>query len=219
MGMMHALTLTRRGLLAATAAGLLVGRAQAAPAPRILAFGDSLTAGYGLPTAQGLVPRLQQWLAAQRTPAQILNGGLSGDTTYGGRVRIGLSLRRHSPDAVIVELGGNDMLLGWSSAQAEANLDAILAQAGMNGRPLLLVGIHAPGRRAEWRAGWAAIWPRLAQRHDALLLPDLYAPLAAIPREGRGGYMQADGIHPSARGVDLLVQTLGPQVQRLIDRV
>lgn len=212
--------LNRRSLLGAASATLLMGpTAAAAPAPRILAFGDSLTAGYGLPADKGLVPQLQQWLAEQGTPATILNGGLSGDTTYGGRVRIGLSLRRHAPDAVIVELGGNDMLLGWSSDQAEANLDAILTQAGQNNRPLLLVGIHAPGRRADWRAGWAAIWPRLAQRHDALLLPDLYAPLAAIPRDQRGDVMLADGVHPSAKGAALLVQALGPQVQNLIARL
>lgn len=212
-------TMTRRTLLGAAAAAAVVGGAQAAQAVRVLAFGDSLTAGYGLPAGDGLVPQLQQWLSARGTPATILNGGLSGDTTYGGRVRIGLSLRRHAPDAVIVELGGNDMLLRWSPDRAEANLDAILSQAGAGGRPLLLVGIHAPGRRADWRAGWAAIWPRLAERHGTLLLPDLYAPLAAIPRDQRDAFMLADGIHPSARGVALLVEALGPQVQRLLARV
>ncbi|AUH66464.1 arylesterase [Paracoccus zhejiangensis] len=192
--------------------------ARAETGPRIVAFGDSLTEGYGLPASKGLVPVLQDWLAARSTPARIVNRGLSGDTTYGGRVRIHWALR-DGADAVIVQLGGNDMLLGWSSVQAEANLDAILTSAGAKGRPLLLVGIHAPGKREDWRRGWAEIWPRLARRHDALLLPDLYAPLAAIPAGERKPFLLADGIHPSAKGVELLVGHLGPSVQALITRV
>lgn len=206
----------RRRFLAGAALWPLAAQAQTAP--RILAFGDSLTQGYGLPRSKGLVPVLQGWLAARQTPAQLVNSGLSGDTTYGGRVRIRWALRGGA-DAVIVQLGGNDMLLGWSSAKAEANLDAILTAAGAGGRPLLLVGIHAPGRRQAWRRGWAEIWPRLAARHDALLLPDLYAPLAAIPAKDRAPYLLSDGIHPSAKGVDLLVDHLGPSVQALIARV
>ncbi|WP_299845241.1 arylesterase [uncultured Paracoccus sp.] len=211
----------RRALLAGAALWPLAAWTQAARAetgPRILAFGDSLTAGYGLPASKGLVPMLQDWLVARSTPARIVNRGLSGDTTYGGRVRIHWALRGGA-DAVIVQLGGNDMLLGWSPAQAEANLDAILTTAGAKDRPLLLVGIHAPGRRQDWRRGWAGIWPRLAARHDALLLPDLYAPLAAIPAGERKPFLLDDGIHPSAKGVELLVGHLGPQVQALIARV
>ena len=133
-------------------------------------------------------------------------------------MRIGLALRGGA-DGVIVELGGNDMLLGWEPERAEANLDAILATATAGGRPVLLVGIHAPGRRQDWRRRWAEIWPRLAQRHGTLLLPDLYAPLAQVPRPMRGDYLLGDGIHPSAKGVGLLVAHLGPQVQALIARI
>ena len=206
----------RRGFLAGAALWPIAAPA-ATEAPRIIAFGDSLTEGFGLPRDQGLVPVLQGWLAARQTPARIVNHGLSGDTTWGGRVRIRWALR-DGGDAVIVALGGNDMLLGWSPERAEANLDAILTRAGQGGRPVLLVGIHAPGRDRDKRARWAAIWPRLAERHGALLLPDLYAPLAAIPRPQRGPYLLRDGIHPSARGVRLLVDHLGPSVQDLIAR-
>lgn len=211
----------RRALLLGAAAGaMLWPRApQAVEArPRIVAFGDSLTAGYGLAAGRGLVPQLERWLVRNGTPARIIDKGLSGDTTLGGRVRIALALRGGA-DAVIVELGGNDMLLGWSPESAERNLDAILSRAGAGGRPVLLVGIHAPGRRQEWRTRWAGIWPRLAQRHGALLLPDLYAPLARIPRAARSRYLLADGIHPSATGVGLLVDHLGPQVQALIAQI
>lgn len=197
---------------------VLILPAAAAEPPRVVAFGDSLTAGYGLARDKGLVPQLAVWLARNGTPAVLVNQGLSGDTTYGGRARLGFSLRGGA-DAVIVELGGNDMLLGWSPERAEQNLDAILSRASAGGRPVLLVGIHAPGRRQEWRQRWAAIWPRLAERHGAVLLPDLYAPLSAIPRQKRAEYLLADGIHPSSKGVELLVDHLGPQVQKLIERI
>ncbi|MFV0302983.1 MAG: arylesterase [Paracoccus sp. (in: a-proteobacteria)] len=206
----------RRAFLAGAALWPLA--AAAASGPRIIAFGDSLTEGYGLPAGKGLVPVLQDWLAARGTPARIVNQGLSGDTTYGGRIRIHWALRGGA-DAVIVQLGGNDMLLGWQATQAEANLDAILTAAGAQGRPLLLVGIQAPRGKPDWRADWAAIWPRLARRHDALLLPDLYAPLAAIPEGDRTPYLLADGIHPSAKGVVLMADHLGPEVQALIARL
>ena len=101
---------------------------------RILAFGDSLTEGYGLRHRDGLVPQLQNWLDARGHEVVVLNGGLSGDTTAGGRVRIGYSLARHKPDAVIVELGGNDLLMGFSPKMVEKNLDSILDQAGADRR-------------------------------------------------------------------------------------
>jgi acyl-CoA thioesterase-1 len=97
---------------------------------RILAFGDSLTEGYGLPPKDGLVPQLQKWLTARGHDVQILNGGLSGDTAAGGRVRIGYSLARNRPDAVIVELGANDLLMGFAPAMVEENLGSILTRPG-----------------------------------------------------------------------------------------
>lgn len=205
-----------RRSLAGIALAVMIGALPAqAEGPRILAFGDSLTAGYGLPAGQGLVPQLQAWLDARGIAAEVIDGGLSGDTTYGGRVRLPVSIRRHAPDAVIVELGGNDMLLGWSPERAEANLGPMLANATAGGRPALLVGIHAPGRDRALRRRWAAIWPRLANTHGTLLLQDFYAPLAAIPRAERGPYLLGDGIHPSAKGVALLVEKLGPEVAKL----
>ncbi|WP_231559172.1 GDSL-type esterase/lipase family protein [Paracoccus sp. PAMC 22219] len=144
--------------------------------------------------------------------------GCRGDTTYGGRVRIEVSMRRHRPDAVMVELGGNDMLRRWQPADAEANLDAIMQTAGSGGRPLLLVGIHAPAGQPEWRRAWSQIWPRLAERHGALLLQDLYAPLAQVPAPDRAPLLLRDGVHPSAQGVSLIVQHLGPVAAQLVER-
>ena len=212
------MTLTRRHLLAAAAAATLVRPAQAQALPRILCFGDSLTAGFGLGRTEGLVPQLSSWLAAAGRPADLIDAGLSGDTTYGGRVRIEVSMRRHRPDAVMVELGGNDMLRRWQPVDAEANLDAILQTAGSGGRPLLLVGIHAPAGQPEWRRAWSQIWPRLAERHGALLLQDLYAPLAQVPAPDRAPLLLRDGVHPSAQGVSLIVQHLGPVAAQLVER-
>ena len=126
--------------LKALALTFLLAAAPAMAEPlRILAFGDSLTEGYGLPPGDGLVPQLQKWLTARGHDVQILNGGLSGDTAAGGRVRIGYSLARNRPDAVIVELGANDLLMGFAPAMVEENLDSILTKAGRGDRALLLV--------------------------------------------------------------------------------
>ena len=183
---------------------------------RILAFGDSLTEGYGLTPKDGLVPQLQKWLTARGHDVQILNGGLSGDTAAGGRVRIGYSLARNRPDAVIVELGANDLLMGFAPAMVEENLGSILTQAGRGDRPLLLVGIASPKISPEQQREWAAIWPRLAGRHDTLLMENLYQPLFDLPRENLPVMLQDDGLHASAKGVALIVESLGPKVEALI---
>lgn len=205
----------RREMIALAALTLAAGPVPARTPARILAFGDSLTAGYGLKPDAGLVPVLTRWLAENGRPVQVVNGGLSGDTTYGGRVRIGWSLLRGA-DAVIVELGGNDMLIGIPPENTEANLDAILTHATSGGRPVLLVGVPSPAKDDAERLAWAAIWPRLAERHGALLWPDLYAPIAALPPQKRTAMLQSDGVHPSAEGVRLIVEALGPSVLNLI---
>lgn len=186
---------------------------------RVLAFGDSLTEGYGLRPDEGLVPQLEAWLRARGHDVVVLNGGLSGDTTAGGRVRIGYSIARHHPDATIIELGGNDMLAGFGANSAEANLDSILRQAGQGGTPLLLVGIANPRASARAQRDWTAIWPRLAARHDTLLHENLYAPLVARPKSEWSVLLQADGVHASAQGVERIVEALGPKVEELLAKV
>ena len=202
-----------------TLLALLALPAGAAPL-RILAFGDSITEGYGLPADQGLVPQLQDWLKARGLDdIEIVNAGASGDTSYGGRVRIAISLRRHAPvDAVLVELGGNDLLMGWSAEQTRTNLDALLEQAGAGGRPLLLAGIANPEHDTALKAEWAAIWPKLARKHDALLVPNIYAAVAEDSRAMRRVFLQDDGVHPSARGVAMIVELIGPKVEELATR-
>lgn len=213
--------MNRRAFLGTAAAlAFMVGPLAAKAGPKIVMFGDSLTEGFGLPPKQGLVPRLQAWLDQNATPAQIVNAGLSGDTTYGGRIRIGWSLRSGA-DGVIVELGGNDLLLRIGIPEMEKNLDSILTSAGRGGRPVLLVGVNPPAR--VLRGGGdalAAMWLRLAKRHDALLVPDLYAPLWALPEKEARKQVQNDGVHLSRQGVQLVVdQVLGPAVAELLARI
>jgi len=188
---------------------------------QLVALGDSLTQGYGLMPGEGLVPQLQAWLAAHGAEVSILNAGVSGDTTSGGRARLDWSLEPGT-DAVMIELGGNDMLRGLPPAQARANLEAMLAEVTAKGLPVLLVGLKAPGNYGpDYQAQFDAIWPELAAKYHAVVLDDLLAPIAALPPEERAarGLMQADGIHPSAAGVPLVVAALGPKVLDLIAEV
>lgn len=187
---------------------------------RVVALGDSLTAGYGLPEAQGFVPQLQAWLDAQGADVLVENAGVSGDTTAGGLARLDWALSAEV-DALIVTLGGNDMLRGIPPEEVRANLDAIMAGAAERGLPVLLVGMAAPGNYgANYKSDFDAVYPDLAAAYGALLAPNFFGPLlqgtvdaAAIQR-----YMQPDGIHPSAEGVTKIVEGLGPQVVELIGR-
>lgn len=211
----------RRAFLAGAATVALASMAGATVRPpRVVAFGDSLTEGYGLPPEKALVARLQGWLDARDLPALIVNEGLSGDTTYGGRVRIGWALRR-SADAVIVELGGNDILAGLPLKDVEKNLDSIIAQAQGGGRPVLLVGIAPPQKKISAdRDMLVAMWDRLATRHQVLLLPDLYGPLWTLPETDWPRYVQADQVHLSAEGVQLVIDSgLGPRVADLLAQI
>jgi acyl-CoA thioesterase I len=186
----------------------------------VVALGDSLTAGYGLEPFEGLVPQLQAWLKAQGQDVVILNAGVSGDTTAGGLARLEWSLTPQT-DALIVALGGNDMLRGLPPSEARANLEAILQKAQARNLPVLLVGLAAPGNYGpDYKTEFDALYPDLAAQYGALLVPNLFAPLMT------GGdpatlapFLQPDGIHPNAEGVAVIVEGLGPKVLELMERV
>jgi acyl-CoA thioesterase-1 len=186
----------------------------------LVALGDSLTQGYGLPQDQGLVPQLQGWLVAQGVEVTVINAGVSGDTTAGGLSRLDWSLTPET-DALMVTLGGNDLLRGLPPEASRANLDAILAGATARGLPVLLVAMTAPGNYGpEYKAAFDAIYADLAATHGVALAPPFFS---ALPGGGAdpaalAPYLQADGIHPNAEGVALIVQSLGPQVQALLAR-
>ncbi|MFT3690203.1 arylesterase [Paenirhodobacter sp.] len=211
----------RRNRIAAIISAVAFATGAQADPVTLLALGDSLTQGYGLPQGDGLVPRLQAWLRAQGAEVTVINAGVSGDTTAGGKARLGWSLTPEV-DAVMIELGGNDLLRGMPPEQAKANLDAMLTEVTGRGLPTLLVGLAAPGNYGPaYQQAFNAIWPDLAAKHQVLLLPDLLAPIAARTPEERAaeGLMQGDNIHPSAKGVEMVVEALGPKVLELLQQV
>ena len=198
---------------AALLAALMIGApAAAGKAPfRILALGDSIMAGYGLAGPDSLPARLEAALRQGGREVEVIDGGVSGDTTAGGLARLGWMLGE-KPDAVIVELGGNDGLRGLDPKQTYANLDEILTRLGAARVKVLLTGMLAPpnlGR--EYGREFNAIYPALAERHHCLFYPFILDGVAAKP-----GLNQADGIHPNAQGVEVIVTRLVPYVDRLM---
>lgn len=183
----------------------------------VLAFGDSLTQGYGLVQEKGLVPQLQAWLTEHGISAEVINGGVSGETTAGGATRVGWSLTPDI-DAMIVALGANDMLRGIDPAVTRANLSAILDTAAAQDVPVLLVGVPASGNFGEdYKTAFDAIFPDLAARYGTLFYPNFFAGLGGDSLEDMREWMQPDGIHPNAEGVARIIETIGPEVVKLIE--
>jgi len=192
----------------------------AAPAfaagPLIWALGDSLTAGYGLLPAQGFTNQLQDALRRSGVPVTVRNGGIAGDTSAQGRARLLWGLRGlgATPDLVIVELGANDMLRGLPPQQAEANLDAILAELQRRHIRVLLVGMRAaPNLGPAYRAQFDTMYPRLARKYGVRLYPFFLDGVA-----GRRDLLQADGMHPNPRGVAIVVRGILPAVRAALPR-
>ncbi|NHQ74314.1 arylesterase [Roseovarius gahaiensis] len=199
------------------AALLLVAPPVFAEQVSVLAFGDSLTQGYGLLDHQGLVPQLDQWLEDQGHAVRVVNGGVSGETTAGGAARIEWSLTPDI-DTVMVTLGANDMLRGIDPAVSRANLDRILTATQKADVPVLLVGMRAPGNYgAEYQAAYDSIYPDLAQKFDTLYFDHFFAGLGSDDPAQLRDYFQPDGIHPNAEGVQLIVEALGPKVVQLVE--
>lgn len=188
----------------------------------ILALGDSLTQGYGLRAEAGLVPQLEGWLRARGSDVRVINAGVSGDTTAGGRARLDWSLT-DEVDAVIVALGGNDLLRGIPINTVEGNLDVILAKVRQRDLPVMLVGYRATANFGpEYQAVFNEMYPRLAKRHGAVFQPYVFEGISRAMSAGqvtRAEVFQRDGIHPNARGVVLNVAAMGPYVEALLQRV
>ncbi|WP_248298163.1 arylesterase [Tabrizicola sp. YIM 78059] len=191
----------------------------------IVALGDSLTAGYGLADqSQGLVPQLEGWLKARGHDVVVQNAGVSGDTTAGGLARIDWTLGPDA-DALVVTLGGNDLLRGIDPAEARRNLEGILKEAQARDLPVLLVGMKAGANFGpDYKAAFDGIYGDLAADYDAVLAEDFFAGLRAAGADpsdpaSLAAFMQPDGIHPNPEGVKLIVEGLGPKVEELLARV
>jgi acyl-CoA thioesterase-1 len=179
--------------------------------PEILAFGDSLTAGLGLPTDAAFPSRLEARLRAEGTLVHVTNAGNSGDTTTDGLARLDWSLAG-KPDLVILELGANDTLRGIEPKVVRANLDAMMTKIQASGAKLLLMGMRAPTNWGkEYQREFERIYPELAQAHEVTLYPFFLEGVAMDPNLN-----QPDGLHPNERGVAALVERIAPYVARLI---
>ena len=189
---------------------MLTAAAHARPI-RVLILGDSLTAGYGLPAADGFQAQMSAALKAHGQDVELVDGAVSGDTTAGGRARVDWALG-DGVDAAMVELGANDMLRGLPVPDMEANLNAILDTFAQKHIPVLLTGmLAAPNLGAAYGAAFKAAFARLGGRPGIIFDPFFLQGVAADPKLN-----QADGIHPNPAGVKIEVQRLLPVVEKLL---
>jgi len=196
-------------------AALLAGAEPARAAPvKLLIFGDSLVAGYGLPAEQAFQARLAAALRADGRDVQILDGGVSGDTSAGGLARLDWALA-DKPDAVLLELGANDALRGTDPAETRRNLSAILDQLAAAHLPVLLTGMEAPPNLGRaYGDQFRAMFADLGRRPGVIFDPFFLAGVAGNP-----ALNQEDGMHPNQAGVTIEVARIKPLVEQLLDRV
>jgi acyl-CoA thioesterase-1 len=180
---------------------------------RILAYGDSLVAGYGLPAEEAFPAQLERALEEEGVDAEVIDAGNSGDTTAAAVARLDWVLAEN-PDAAIVVFGGNDGLRGLDPKETYANLDQVLERLEDEDLPTLLAGMMAPRNLgADYAAEFDAAFPRLADEHDILFYPFFLEGVAA-----RRDLNQPDGIHPNAEGVAVIVEQMLPKAKMLVER-
>jgi acyl-CoA thioesterase I len=190
-----------------------IGAASPATAhpPVILDFGDSLTAGLGLPANEAFPARLEMWLHRQGIEARVVNAGVSGDTTADGLARLDWALA-DQPNLVILALGANDALRGIDPSMVRENLDKMIAKIQTSGAKLLLLGMVAPPNWGdEYKHAFDRIFPDLARTHQLPLYPFFLEGVAMKPE-----FNQPDGLHPNEQGVTVLVDRIAPLVARLL---
>jgi acyl-CoA thioesterase-1 len=202
-------------IAAACALFLIISGAGAADRPvRIVAFGDSLMAGYELPAADTFPAQLDRALKARGIAAVVDNAAVSGDTSSGGAARLDWSIP-DGTDAVLLELGANDMLRGIDPGITFQMLDGIITRLKARGIAVLLCGMQAaPNLGAEYANAFNAIYPALAKKHDLILYPFFLEGVAA-----KQSLLLRDGIHPNAAGIGTIVARILPQVEALVARV
>ncbi len=197
-------------LVALALAALAAGPARAEPVT-IVALGDSLTAGYGLPEPDAFPVRLERALKARGHDVVIVNAGVSGDTTAGGLARLDWVLADR-PAIVMLALGANDGLRGIDPRTTRANLDAILDRLGRERVRTLILGMYAPPNLGRaFGDAFNAIYPDLAARHGAALMPFMLQDVASV-----AALNQADGIHPNRAGVEIMVRNVLPHLEALL---
>lgn len=182
--------------------------------PVIVAFGDSLIAGLGLPESESFPAKLEAALKARGKEVSVVNAGVSGDTSAAALKRLDWALA-DGASAIIVELGGNDALQGIPPEGTKANLAKIIEAAQAKHLPVLLAGMEAPRNMGrDYTDAFHAIYPALAAQYGVLLYPFFLDGVAL-----EDSLMQADGIHPNAKGVTKIVEQIMPKVDELLARV
>jgi len=173
-------------------------------------FGDSFTAGLGIPHEAAFPPQLEAWLRGQGKATRVINAGKSGDTTANALPRLDKALAEQ-PDIVVLELGANDALRGVDPAITRTNLASMITKIQRTGAKLLLTGILAPPNWGEeYRQAFNRIYPELARSYQVPLYPFFLQGVALDPQ-----LIQADGLHPNEHGVEVLVERIAPIVVRL----
>lgn len=187
----------------------------ASGATTVLVLGDSLSAEYGLPRGSGWVTLLTQQLAREKRAVNVVNASISGDTTAGGRARLGALLQQHLPQVVIIELGGNDALRGLPIDMTQDNLTAMVQAARQAGARVLLLGMQVPpnyGR--DYNQRFAAMFAEVAKRHQAALVPFFLKGVGDAPDSER--WFQADRIHPNQAAQPQLLANVWPVLKKVL---
>jgi acyl-CoA thioesterase I len=180
----------------------------------LLALGDSLTSGLGLEASEAFPAKLEAALKSRYPGLKIINGGVSGDTAADGLARLDWALT-DEVGGLIVELGANDALRGLDVAQTETALNGIMVKAQLRKLPVLILGMKAPPNMGpDYVAKFDGLYPRLAEKYQALLYPFYLDGVAA-----NASLNQSDGIHPNGRGVNVIVSKVMPSVEELIGKV
>jgi acyl-CoA thioesterase-1 len=206
----------RIALVVLILAAVLPFSRNAAADTRILALGDSLTAGYGLKQGEGFADQLQTAFRKMGRPVTVINGGVSGDTSAGGLARIDWALG-DQPQVVIVELGANDMLRGLSPDSTKANLAAIIEKAKTAGAKVLLCGMKAQRNLGpDYVQQFDAIYPDLARQEGVTLYPFFMDGIIRADGSADRTLLQGDGLHPTEAGAALIVQRMMPVLLPLV---
>jgi acyl-CoA thioesterase-1 len=185
------------------------------PHPAVLVLGDSLSAEYGLPRGSGWVSLLAQRLNQVRPGWHVINASISGETTSGGRTRLPALLTQHQPRLVIIELGGNDALRGLSLQQTREHLQAMVQASRTAGARVLLLGMQMPPNYgADHAARFAALYRDVAQQFKVGLVPFFLSAIADKPDIAQ--WFQADRIHPTVASQPLMLETVWPELKKLL---
>lgn len=182
--------------------------------PKILIYGDSLSAAYGIPQQQGWVALLKEKLNRENPGFDVINASISGETTSGGLTRLAHTLEQNKPQTVIIELGANDGLRGLPIKNMRENLDAMIQLSKKSGARVLLVGMKIPpnyGRK--YTEEFSQVYTALASQHKVPVVPFMLENIAVKPQ-----LIQTDGLHPNALGQPIILENIWPELQRLLKK-